>query len=187
MRAFLILAAASAAVMAGCLQSSPVPDPVVVDASGGATTIRDASSFAFSTPAPNLAGADFDLHMQGDAAFEAAFVTAPSKVNPGLGPVFNNTSCVSCHARDGRGNDMTMTDARFAFFQHKHAHRSTGHWARLHLNRARPESGNQSTQQSKHRYPDDDAPDQAGFGATVLWGGGRGGVVIHGGKINRAP
>lgn len=102
MRAFLIFAVAAAG-MAGCLQSSPVPDPVVDDASGGATTIRDASSFAFSTPAPNLDGAAFNLHMQGDAAFEAAFVTAPSKVNPGLGPVFNNTSCVSCHARDGRG------------------------------------------------------------------------------------
>jgi CxxC motif-containing protein (DUF1111 family) len=101
MRAFLILIAAAG--MAGCLQSSPTPDPVVDDASGGATTIRDASSFAFSTPAPNLDGAAFDLHMQGDAAFEAAFVTAPSKVNPGLGPVFNNTSCVACHARDGRG------------------------------------------------------------------------------------
>ena len=100
MRAFLIL---TAAAMAGCLQSSPAPDPVIDDASGGATTIRDASSFAFSTPASNLDGAAIVLHMQGDAAFEASFVTAPSKINPGLGPLFNNTSCVSCHARDGRG------------------------------------------------------------------------------------
>lgn len=43
------------------------------------------------------------LHLEGDAAFEATFVTAPASVNAGLGPVYNNNSCVSCHARDGRG------------------------------------------------------------------------------------
>jgi CxxC motif-containing protein (DUF1111 family) len=30
-------------------------------------------------------------------------VNAPAEVNPGLGPVYNNTACARCHIRDGRG------------------------------------------------------------------------------------
>ena len=75
----------------------PAPD------SGGATTIQDMGSKAFSTPAPNLSAEALALHRRGDAGFEAKFVTAPAPVNGGLGPVFNNTSCVACHAGDGRG------------------------------------------------------------------------------------
>lgn len=71
--------------------------------SGGETTIIDASSQAFSSPAPNLSTTALDTHLKGDAGFEDTFVTAPAKVNSGLGPLFNNTSCESCHPRDGRG------------------------------------------------------------------------------------
>jgi CxxC motif-containing protein (DUF1111 family) len=70
---------------------------------GGDTTIFSATSNAFSTPAPNLSPEDLDRHLEGDAAFEAVFVTAPAIVNSGLGPVFNDSSCVACHPRDGRG------------------------------------------------------------------------------------
>ncbi len=71
--------------------------------SGGGLTVYNATSNAFTFPAPGLSGEDMDLHMEGDAAFEATYVTFPAVVNPGLGPVYNNTSCVGCHARDGRG------------------------------------------------------------------------------------
>ena len=86
--------------------------PVVVDAtpvfstselSGGETTIFDASSHAFSIPAPNLLPAALEKHLDGDVEFEAVFVTAPAVVNPGLGPIYNNVSCINCHSRDGRG------------------------------------------------------------------------------------
>jgi CxxC motif-containing protein (DUF1111 family) len=70
---------------------------------GGATTIFDATSNAFSTPAPNLGSQALARHMGGDAAFEAAFVSGPAPVNAGLGPVFNNNACIACHPRDGRG------------------------------------------------------------------------------------
>lgn len=70
---------------------------------GGDTTIFDASSHAFSTPAPNLSAAALEKHLEGDVEFEAVFVTAPAVVNPGLGPIYNNISCINCHARDGRG------------------------------------------------------------------------------------
>ncbi|QDG51544.1 c-type cytochrome [Persicimonas caeni] len=71
--------------------------------SGGGTTVFDQSSHAFTLPAPGLTAEEDELHLEGDAAFEAQFVTAPAEVNPGLGPVFNNNSCNSCHIRNGRG------------------------------------------------------------------------------------
>ena len=71
--------------------------------SGGETTIFDATSHAFSTPAPNLSADGLTKHLDGDLEFEAVFVTVPAEVNPGLGPVYNNISCINCHARDGRG------------------------------------------------------------------------------------
>ena len=71
--------------------------------SGGETTVFDASSHAFSIPAPNLSPAALEKHLEGDVEFEAVFVTAPAVVNPGLGPIYNNVSCINCHSRDGRG------------------------------------------------------------------------------------
>ena len=70
---------------------------------GGETTIFDASSHAFSIPAPNLSVDALEKHLEGDVEFEAVFVTAPAVVNPGLGPIYNNVSCINCHSRDGRG------------------------------------------------------------------------------------
>ena len=75
--------------------------------SGGETTVFDATSHAFSTPAPNLSGDGLAKHLDGDLEFEAVFVTVPAEVNPGLGPVYNNISCINCHARDGRGRAPT--------------------------------------------------------------------------------
>ncbi len=75
---------------------------------GGATTVFDVSSAAFSGPAANLSGDRLLLHMEGDAAFEATFVTAPAPVNNGLGPVYNQTACNSCHVLDGRGAEPSV-------------------------------------------------------------------------------
>lgn len=69
---------------------------------GGSTTLFTVTSNAFRTPAPNLTAAELDMHLLGDVDFESVFVTAPSTINPGLGPIFNNSSCISCHPRDGR-------------------------------------------------------------------------------------
>lgn len=53
-------------------------------------------------------------HEEGDGAFEAIFVTSPSPVNPGLGPVSKNNSCQSCHANNGRGKPIyTLTSLKF--------------------------------------------------------------------------
>ncbi len=50
-----------------------------------------------------LSDRDLHVHTLGDSRFEGSFVTAPALINPGLGPVFNNVSCISCHHNDGKG------------------------------------------------------------------------------------
>jgi CxxC motif-containing protein (DUF1111 family) len=70
---------------------------------GGKTTVNDRSSSAFTFPAANLTDEENALHASGDLAFESRFVAAPAETNPGLGPVFNNVSCESCHLKNGRG------------------------------------------------------------------------------------
>lgn len=93
----------SLAVLGGCSEEGPGPQDDSSPLAGGATTVFSVNSNAFSTPAPNLVGDRFDLHMKGDAAFEAQFVSAGGETNYGLGPVFNNNACIACHPRDGRG------------------------------------------------------------------------------------
>ena len=92
--------------------SDNLTDPEKMDVSykglsGGETTIFDATSHAFSTPAPNLSADGLAKHLEGDVEFEAVFITVPAEVNPGLGPVYNNISCINCHTRDGRGRAPT--------------------------------------------------------------------------------
>lgn len=89
-----------AALLAGCGDENSMD--IEVPLAGGDTTVFDASSHAYSLPAPNLDKEGLELHLEGDAQFEAVFVTAPAEVNSGLGPLFNSASCVFCHPRDGR-------------------------------------------------------------------------------------
>ena len=53
---------------------------------------------AFDTALPGLTADELAAFVRGDAEFERRF--APST---GLGPIFNNVSCASCHSADGRG------------------------------------------------------------------------------------
>lgn len=70
---------------------------------GGKQTVFDQSSKAFGHPFPTLSETLARVHEVGDLQFEATFVSAPAPVNPGLGPIFNNVGCASCHIGDGRG------------------------------------------------------------------------------------
>src|SRR6478736_6080765 len=70
---------------------------------GGTQTIFTTGSGAFSTASPTLNANRSKVHGTGDAAFGSTFVSAPAPINPGLGPIFNNVSCTSCHISDGRG------------------------------------------------------------------------------------
>ncbi|MBS1744467.1 MAG: thiol oxidoreductase [Bacteroidetes bacterium] len=72
--------------------------------SGGAATVFDESNRAFSHMIEGLNANDIHAHEVGDGGVEQSFVTAPAPVNSGLGPVYSNVSCVSCHHNDGKGN-----------------------------------------------------------------------------------
>jgi CxxC motif-containing protein (DUF1111 family) len=71
--------------------------------SGGSQTAFDEGSGAFSHIFNGLPEHLERVHEIGDLQFGATFVSAPAPVNPGLGPIFNNVSCSSCHVSDGRG------------------------------------------------------------------------------------
>ncbi|MDR2223832.1 MAG: c-type cytochrome [Flavobacteriaceae bacterium] len=92
--------------------------PTLIDRqlAGGETTIFINTSNAYGTPAPNLSASDLALHLTGDLIFESVYVTPPNSVNGGLGPIFNNSSCISCHPKDGRAPFPTNLNARSGFF-----------------------------------------------------------------------
>jgi CxxC motif-containing protein (DUF1111 family) len=71
--------------------------------SGGAATIFDASSHAFTHSIEGMGARDERVHEIGDQSFEQVFVASPAPVFPGLGPVYNNISCINCHRNDGGG------------------------------------------------------------------------------------
>jgi CxxC motif-containing protein (DUF1111 family) len=73
---------------------------------GGALSVADRTSRAFGSPGPSLSPDERSRFAQGDAAFAAVFVAAPSENHPGLGPTFNNASCNGCHIGDGRGQQV---------------------------------------------------------------------------------
>ena len=77
---------------------------------GGSQTIFTTGAGAFSSAFPTINANRSVVHGIGDAAFESTFVSAPSPVNPGLGPIFNNVSCTSCHIGDGRGKPPLNAD-----------------------------------------------------------------------------
>jgi CxxC motif-containing protein (DUF1111 family) len=52
----------------------------------------------FDAPVPGLSAAELRAFARGDAEFARRFAPAT-----GLGPIFNNASCASCHSGDGRG------------------------------------------------------------------------------------
>ncbi len=103
----ILLAGFSVILLLSCTEEVNNHPPPLIDPeemySGGETTTFIFSSQAFSNPAANLSGTTLDKHLEGDFNFEQNFVKAPAPYNSGLGPLFNNVSCVNCHISDGRG------------------------------------------------------------------------------------
>lgn len=92
-----------ALVLAGCGADGADSEAPLA---GGDTTVADRSSNAYKQPAANLSEQELSEHLEGDVAFEAKFVSPPAEVNPGLGPLFNNNACATCHIDDGRGKPV---------------------------------------------------------------------------------
>jgi len=61
------------------------------------TTAPDAAD-VFDAPLAGLSPADLAAFLEGDEQFGKPFA-----ISEGLGPIFNNVSCASCHSGDGRG------------------------------------------------------------------------------------
>src|SRR6185369_16093982 len=62
----------------------------------------------FDQPFDNLGAGDLGRFLEGRTQFRRGFT-----INEGLGPIFNNRSCASCHSGDGRGF-ATNTLTRFS-------------------------------------------------------------------------
>ncbi len=71
--------------------------------SGGASTVFLANGKAFGASIPGLSTWDNYIHGVGDKMFGQTFVTAPAPHFGGLGAIYNNVSCISCHQNDGKG------------------------------------------------------------------------------------
>lgn len=106
MKKILVFVLISAFVSTGilCRKAADFPteniDPRL---SGGAATVFLSNSQAFGQMISGLSTFDQFIHELGDRTFEQTFVSAPAPHFPGLGPVFNNVSCISCHHNDGKG------------------------------------------------------------------------------------
>jgi CxxC motif-containing protein (DUF1111 family) len=97
---WFIVSAGISILFAAIVNSSPMNDRILA---GGQTTVFNRTSTAYEQPSAGLTEANEIKHRKSDLVFEAVFVTPPATTNPGLGPLFNNNSCASCHIRNGRG------------------------------------------------------------------------------------
>ncbi len=83
-----------------------IPDPVIPLAveyfAGGATTVFDAGSGAYSHVATNASGSTSQLHQAGSDIFFSDFSEYGSDEPDGLGPLYIQASCGGCHPGNGR-------------------------------------------------------------------------------------
>lgn len=84
-----ICAAAVAASVAGA---------VALSGCGKLLTTEPAPGERFDQPLAGLSNGELGDFQDGHTQFRKAFT-----INEGLGPIFNNVSCASCHSGDGRG------------------------------------------------------------------------------------
>jgi CxxC motif-containing protein (DUF1111 family) len=86
-RAFLVAAVASLGVWA-----------MLILGCGRVLTTAPEDGDLFDAPLPGLSPAEQAAFVEGDEQFGKPFA-----MTEGLGPIFNNVSCASCHSGDGRG------------------------------------------------------------------------------------
>ena len=94
-RLLSVFAAVAWSTLWGCgADDSDLVDDTRLDAawSGGAATVFDASSEAYSHPIPGLSPEALALHLTGSRQFHAMHVTGKAKPNGDLGPLYNAVS-----------------------------------------------------------------------------------------------
>ncbi|MEO7176246.1 MAG: di-heme oxidoredictase family protein [Saprospiraceae bacterium] len=103
MRVLILFCAISLMGFIGCGPDEPYNADDIEDIDlGGQTSVEGAFVQIFQQPAANLNAEQIAMHFKGDVAFGDLFVTAPSEVNSGLGPIFNQNSCENCHVSNGK-------------------------------------------------------------------------------------
>lgn len=120
----------SSALIIGCLSLSacsddsgpkekPLPDPydlVLARRPGGDATTDNNTSGAYSQPVDGLTEVEDYRHAHGDRLFETNFVAKGNPIQAGLGPLYNNNSCINCHQKEGRAPFPANLNARSGFF-----------------------------------------------------------------------
>lgn len=100
--------------IASCNKETEVPDETQgmnpEYFAGGTTTVFAAGTDAYTFPLANLSATNTTLHFEADGMFGQQFVTYGAPLFGGVGPVFNQNSCESCHIRNGRSQPMTSSD-----------------------------------------------------------------------------
>lgn len=106
MKKFYVMCVIGGIILIGsfCRKAGDFPDSLYnLQLSGGAATTFLSNSKAFGDPVPGMSALDRFVHSVGDGIFSQVFVSAPAPHFPGVGPVYNNVSCISCHHNDGKG------------------------------------------------------------------------------------
>lgn len=94
---FLGLAAAAPAL---ALAATGEPPPAF------SATVADSGADAYAKPFPGLPGTQSEAFHEGRVLFRQAWLMPPASDDAdfvGLGPVYNDISCLGCHVRNGRG------------------------------------------------------------------------------------
>ncbi|MDY7025534.1 MAG: di-heme oxidoredictase family protein [Pseudomonadota bacterium] len=106
--------------LAACSEQNAVPnklqsEPDEALSAGQATGFR-VTAGAFSEASSNISFERKGDFLIGNDFFEDPWVIAPSstKIRDGLGPLFNVSSCQSCHVNDGRGHAPDDGGTNFA-------------------------------------------------------------------------
>lgn len=109
---YLSIAAAMAALLAGCSEEAPAPDDDDPSASLqewyytggllGTAYLTTQNAFEQPTPAVENAGL-YQSFKNGEALFEKPFMSNVGGVRGGLGPAYVRTSCVHCHPNYSHG------------------------------------------------------------------------------------
>ncbi|GIV35614.1 MAG: thiol oxidoreductase [Chitinophagales bacterium] len=93
---------ASVGISLAACHSSVEPQENNWTYAGGETTVFSTGPDAYTLPLANLNKDGLQKHLEADAMFAQQFVTEPAERFGGLGPIFNQNACESCHIRNGK-------------------------------------------------------------------------------------
>jgi len=106
MKKFYVMCVIGAIILVGsfCRKAGDFPEDLYnLQLSGGAATTFLSNSKAFGSMISGMSAYDQFVHNVGDGTFSQVFVSNPAPHFGGVGPIYNNVSCISCHHNDGKG------------------------------------------------------------------------------------